>query len=428
MRLNFEKVTENFHGELEKIQSNVGEMQSTMSSFHNQTENKIDNVNVRLDQVNSNVDVRINSAINSVKEQMNAIGDNAESQVKSVSELVNTMSSQVDVKMNEIDRKIMSLDLRFEIRDEVVTSSLNSQSVELISRTEEIIDSRITDMTDSLKTQFSDIRKRCEHLEATTRALHNESYDRLRDMEDDVNYLLSREVGQNHPGEPVIEVANPSDRPKSNLESQSPGENAERSGENSTEVENAGNPENLEQVNLPGPSGNLNLNDANCRMPVNLINEITVPKFATPLRHNPMIFLNDLENYFKIKCIPDKWKMLVVKNALTEKALSWFNLTIGADVPYDVFKQRFLCFYWGSSMQNDVKSKLHFGRYRPGGNLNLVEYCIELGSLNKLLDPPLSPQGFIDAVIQHYHDEVRNSLIFFVQRLKNLTLIPLSPA
>ena len=145
-------------------------------------------------------------------------------------------------------------------------------------------------------------------------------------------------------------------------------------------------------------------------MPVNLINEITVPKFATPLRHNPMTFLNELDNYFKIKGIPDPWKMLVVKNALAEKALSWFNLTVGTDVPYETFEKRFLSFYWSSSMQNNVKSKLNFGRYRPGGNLNLVEYCIELGGLNKL-DPPLSPGVFIDAAIQHYHDEVRNALI-----------------
>ena len=408
LKLNLEKVTENFQGNLEKVQSNVGEIQATISSFQNQMENKFDNINLRFEQVNSSVNVRINSAVSSVNEQIAAVSSNAESQIKSVGEQLSTINSQIDARINEIDRRVVNLDSRVETRNEVVTSVLNSQSIELLSRTEEMLDSRITAVTDSLKMQVSDIRKKCDYLESTARALHNESYGRLQDVEDDVNYLLSREGGSKEPGEPAIEDANPSDRPNSNLESPSIAGNGGKSGENVAEAESSGNPE---QGNFQNPSVNINVRDERSKMPVNLINEITVPKFATPLQHNPMMFLNELDNYFKIKGIPDPWKMLVVKNALAEKALSWFNLTVGTDVSYEVFKKRFLLFFWSSSMQNDVKSKLNFGRYKPGGNLNLVEYCIELGGLNKLLDPPLDTRAFIDAVIQHYPDEVRNALI-----------------
>ena len=127
---------------------------------------------------------------------MNAVNTNAESQIKSVREQLSTMNSQVDARINEINSRIVSLDARVETRNEVVTSALNSQRIELLSRTQEMVDSRITAIGDSLNTQFSDIRKRCDYLETTARALHNESYGRLHELEDDVNYFLSREGGR----------------------------------------------------------------------------------------------------------------------------------------------------------------------------------------------------------------------------------------
>lgn len=53
--------------------------------------------------------------------------------------------------------------------------------------------------------------------------------------------------------------------------------------------------------------------------------EIKVPKFSDEDKKHPIEYLNEIENYFKVKNTGDLGKLLVIENSLEGKAKYWFD-------------------------------------------------------------------------------------------------------
>ena len=73
-------------------------------------------------------------------------------------------------------------------------------------------------------------------------------------------------------------------------------------------------------------------------------------------------------------------------------------------ISYDGFRKK-LSFYWSQNQQNVVKYKFNFGKFDSNGSMDLVEYCIELGRMSKLLDAPLHPKEFIETAVYSGRDQ-----------------------
>ena len=395
------QLTQNFELNWNKVEQNLSEVQVSLVDFKNQVDTKIN-------QVQSDINVNMETRFNVINQQIETVNSNVDTRINSINLQVENVNSTVEARINSINEHIESVNLQVENRVEGMTTALNAHRNELVIHTENVIESRMIEMTDSLNSQFKDMNEQMENLRSLTRIVDQESRVRISELEQDVNKLIDKSGETERQNNQVVELNSESHESPVNLENRS---NEPHRVEVRNEISECSHPPVNDPLNLPGPSNDSRYKENSVRLPSNLINEITVPHFESASKQNPMIFLNEIENYFKIKGITDEWKMLIVKNALVGTARSWFSLTIGNQLSYELFRKKFLTFFWCQSRQNEVKSKLNFGKYKVNGKLDPVEYCIELGQLGDLLDPPLNNQEFINAAILHYPDEMKNALI-----------------
>ena len=54
--------------------------------------------------------------------------------------------------------------------------------------------------------------------------------------------------------------------------------------------------------------------------------EVSLPKFSNKPHENPMQYLKELENFFKLRMIPESSKVLIVKNSLCGNCVAWYDI------------------------------------------------------------------------------------------------------
>ena len=145
-------------------------------------------------------------------------------------------------------------------------------------------------------------------------------------------------------------------------------------------------------------------------MHYNLLNEIPVPQF-NDTQDNAKRYIMDLEVYFNLKQVPESLKLLIIEKGLQGRALSWFRLAIGGHASYEEFKNLFLTKYWNNTTQYAVRIKINNGKYTPGRGQHLIDYFLDLAQQSLLLDPPMCENEFVQLIVRHFPDTIRNNLI-----------------
>ena len=56
--------------------------------------------------------------------------------------------------------------------------------------------------------------------------------------------------------------------------------------------------------------------------------EVSLPQFGNKPQENPMQYLKELENFFKLRVIPESSKILIVKNSMCGSCVAWYDLYI----------------------------------------------------------------------------------------------------
>ena len=139
--------------------------------------------------------------------------------------------------------------------------------------------------------------------------------------------------------------------------------------------------------------------------------DVTLPKFGNGGGQNPIKFIKDLENYFEIKSVPERMKLIVVRNCLVDNAASWCEMLNTEETEYCEFRRKFIDHFWDRTRQEEVRSKLNQGKFNPRGHLKMADYFIQMGQLARLLEPPIPTNELISTIANHFTTEVRSAII-----------------
>ena len=86
------------------------------------------------------------------------------------------------------------------------------------------------------------------------------------------------------------------------------------------------------------------------------INELTLPNFYDRSNQKVLHFLRDLDEYYKIKNVPEALKLPLAMRAVTDPiAKSWFSTVYGELNGYEHFKTLFTKFLWNSPTQSRIR-------------------------------------------------------------------------
>lgn len=404
-----------------EIEINTGNIRKEVGSIRSEIEASSNRLDLNISEVRSSItDIRnqVETSINNLQTEWNLQMD---ARIQSVQTEVNNRISELDSKLSGLDNQVVGISSQISDRDTQI-SEVNNRVTEL--QTE--MSSRINTVTDtlnshmesvnthvsSLNSHMDEVNTQVSNLQLITESVEREARGRFRDLEKEVNKLTEKNIEL----ERIICQNNCADRSASVPMTSVSSENQPSTSQGVTSQagcsrENMSNETVAEVMNIPPVSCTNVPEESSTRQQNSIIQDLAVPRFGNKSHENPVMFLNSLEAFFQLKSVPEKCKMLVVKNALVGACAAWLDLTVPLESTYNEFRRKFLNYYWDGPHQNSVRSKLNFGRYDPKNGLKMADYFLELGQLSKLLDPPLLPREFIDIAAQHFPPEVRNVLI-----------------
>lgn len=131
----------------------------------------------------------------------------------------------------------------------------------------------------------------------------------------------------------------------------------------------------------------------------------------------PMEFVKELEaihrEYYQDEDI--SW----IGRHLDGEAAIWWKLIRSEVNTFAQFQTAFMSKYWNQMIQETVRDKLEFGRYRPESGLSMTQYMERCILQNRQLIPPISDQHLIRKLANHYHRDIAVACI--TRGVRNIT-------
>jgi hypothetical protein len=94
------------------------------------------------------------------------------------------------------------------------------------------------------------------------------------------------------------------------------------------------------------------------------INELTLPKFCDSSKQILLHFLRDLDEYYRIKNVPESLKLPLAMRAITDPiAKNWFINVYSELNDYEHFKTLFTKFLWNSPTQSRIRCSIYQDKY-----------------------------------------------------------------
>ena len=423
------------------------EIQNSMSSMEDRLQNNLNALESRVQENLGNVQTNLGKLENRMQENVQASLGSFELRIQAN---IGTLEGRLGTSLNELRGDIRNEITRLEGNVREVRDSMTEMRAQVETNLEHLqaewgdrIDSRLrvfqTELNDKVtevsgsftaqlgvvNTQINEIQEQIQGVQTVAQTSENQARGRIQELEREV--LLNNETNKEKMLSLEREIEKLTRKSSNNLESA--GGEGSTSGVSSRAEAGSSDSQNNEGRSIPLAPVNENFGVAenvNCSMyNVNtdgsgnafprisqaMFHDVTLPSFSNGPNENPVLFLSQLENFFELKAIPERQKMLVVKSSLKGSVLGWYSLILHRDIQYSDFRQSFLNFFWDSARQGQVRSKLNFGRYDVRGRAEMSDYFIELAQQASLLNPPLGPKEFIDIAIQHFPQDVRNGLI-----------------
>lgn len=135
--------------------------------------------------------------------------------------------------------------------------------------------------------------------------------------------------------------------------------------------------------------GNQNSIISSLLMDIHRINvEIKVPKFSDEDKKHPIEYLNEIENYFKVKNTGDLGRLLVIENSLEGKAKYWFDNNKSTILTFDTFKEKFRGAFFSIPVQMKIKEKWQAKIYKKEDK-SLEMFFLEQLRIAKYFEPKI---------------------------------------
>lgn len=123
----------------------------------------------------------------------------------------------------------------------------------------------------------------------------------------------------------------------------------------------------------------------------------------------PMEFLNELREIKEIfhQTEDTKW----IGRHLVEEAMVWWRIVRNKINNFAEFEERFMEKYWGPHVQEGIRDRLEYGRYRPNGKMRMVQYMETQILQCRQLIPPISDAHMIKKLARHYTRDVEIAVL-----------------
>lgn len=117
----------------------------------------------------------------------------------------------------------------------------------------------------------------------------------------------------------------------------------------------------------------------------------------------PMEFLKELKEIRQLYYQEDEIRWIT--RYLSGEAVTWFRIIKNEIQCFAAFEELFIEKYWGSHIQESVRDRLEYGKYRPNGGMSATQYMQKHILQCRQLVPPISDQHLIKKLARHYGRE-----------------------
>ena len=143
-----------------------------------------------------------------------------------------------------------------------------------------------------------------------------------------------------------------------------------------------------------------------------LINELTLPNIYDSSKQILLHFLRDLDEYYRIKNVPESLKLPLAMRAVTDPvAKNWFSTVYSELKCYEHFKTLFTNFLWNSPTQSRVRCSIYQDKFTRQDGETMTSHYLRYANLAANLQPAMSEEDLVGALISHYPIAVQRSLI-----------------
>lgn len=131
----------------------------------------------------------------------------------------------------------------------------------------------------------------------------------------------------------------------------------------------------------------------------------------------PMEFLQELKEIYQLYHTDDdvRW----VGRHMADEAMTWWRIVKHDIKSFEDFEQQFINKYWNSYIQETVRDRLEYRRYRNQGNLTAVQYIQKHILQCRQLVPPITDSHLIKKLARHFSREIEVAVL--VRSIKDFT-------
>ena len=166
------------------------------------------------------------------------------------------------------------------------------------------------------------------------------------------------------------------------------------------------------------PSINSNVESAIVNVPPDMfasnlhLNELTLPQFYDSSRQIVLHFLRNLDEYYRIKNIPESLKLPLAMRAVSDPiAKSWFSTVYHELKGYEQFKSLFTKFLWNSPTQSRIRCSIYQDKFTGQDGESMTSHYLKYANLAENLQPAMSEEDLVGALTSHYSFTIQRSLI-----------------
>jgi len=142
------------------------------------------------------------------------------------------------------------------------------------------------------------------------------------------------------------------------------------------------------------------------------MNELTLPTFHGRSYQIALHFLRDLDEYYRIKNVPESLKLPLAMRAVTDPITKrWFNTVYGELHVYEHFKTLFTKFLWNSPTKSRIRCSIYQDKFTIKDGESMTSHYLRYVKLAANLQPAMSEEDLAGALTSHYPIVVQRSLI-----------------
>jgi hypothetical protein len=143
----------------------------------------------------------------------------------------------------------------------------------------------------------------------------------------------------------------------------------------------------------------------------NVIGDLPLPKFSDPRKQNVVEFLAELNDYFKLKNIPDSLKLALAMKAVTDPYCKNFISAVYKGMEtFEQLSQELTRFLWDDRRQADARASIYQDKYKEGTSetsAHFLSYTVQATHLTH----KLSELELVNAISRHYPMSVQRAFM-----------------